>query len=156
MRIESIFRELVWVIYKRQGTTHNLSGERIGRKGRGIQVFILSELDAAQISQIALDLKTAFEAMEYGYMIVRKTTVEIVPEPERQAAIAELREVGWEIKILPDGKIRQTTRPGAPRLDIAEHRTRTPHIVTLVQTAHGRRQLVEILAKSAEFQSVFS
>jgi hypothetical protein len=152
--IESIFREVVSVIYKRQRTTHNLSGARIGSKRRGIQVFIPSELDAAQIPRIVLDLKTALEAMEYGYVIVRETSVEIVPEPERQAAIAEFRATGWEIEILSDGKITQTARAGAPQVDIETLRARTPRMMTLVQTVHGRRQLIEILAKLAEFQSV--
>ena len=117
-------------------------------------MFIPSELDAAQIPRIVLDLKTALEAMEYGYVIVRETSVEIVPEPERQAAIAELRATGWEIEILSDGKITQTARAGAPQVGIETLRARTPRMMTLVQTVHGRRQLVEILAKLAEFQSV--
>jgi hypothetical protein len=154
VRIDSIFREVVSVIYKRQETTHNFSGERIGRKRRGIQPFISSELDAAQIPQIVLDLKTAFEVMEYGYVIVRKTAVEFVPEPQRQVAIAELREMGLEIETLPDGKIRQTARAGAPQVGIETLGARTPRVMTLLQTVHGRRQLIEILAKSAEFESV--
>jgi hypothetical protein len=151
VRIEPIMREVVAVIYTRRGTSITLNGERIGKRWGGIHVLIPPDIEAAQLSQAVLDLKTAFEAMRYGYVITHQTGVDIVPVPERQAAIAELREMGYEIEILPDGSIRQARIAGAPRQDIETIRRMPPRIMMLIQSVHGKRQRSEILAKSKEF-----
>lgn len=102
VRVEPIMREAVSVIYTRQGTTLHLSGERIGRRWEGIEVHIPHEVAVEQASQIARDLETAFQALGDGYIIARLGEVEIVPETERQAAIAELQEMGYEIEVSAD------------------------------------------------------
>jgi hypothetical protein len=151
VRIESIHREVVSVVHTRRRTSLNLSGERIGRKWEGIEVHIPLEVEAAQVSQIVRDLETAFRAMRYGYVIARKAGMDIVPEAEREAAIAELREMGYEIEILPDRTIRQTHSEGGPRHDRETLRRTAPRIMSLIQSLRGTRQRVEILAKSKEF-----
>jgi hypothetical protein len=138
-------------LFTRHEASVNLSGERIGRKWEGIEVQIPQEVESAQVPQIVRDLETAFGAMRYGYVIARKAGTDIVPETERQAAIAELNEMGYEIEILPDRKIRQTRRAGVPRHDVATQRKRTPRMMSLIQSLHGTRQRLEILAKSKEF-----
>ena len=77
--------------------------------------------------------------------------VDIVPETERQSALAELREMGYEIEILPDGKIRHTRSAGAPRQNVETLRKQAPRMVSLIQSVHGTRQRLETLAKSKEF-----
>jgi hypothetical protein len=149
--IEPVHREVISVIHTRQGITLSLSAERIGGKWEGIGVHIPQEVDAAQIPQLVTDLETAFQAMRYGYVIARKAGIEIVAQPEKQAAIAELRDMGYEIEILPDGKIRQTWRAGAPRQDRETLRRTAPRMVSLIQALHGKRQRFEILAKSKEY-----
>jgi len=89
--------------------------------------------------------------MGYGYVIARKAGIDIVLESEQKAAIAELREMGYEIERLPDGRIRQTWRAGAPRPDIETSRKTTPRVMSLIQSVHGTRQRFEILAKSKEY-----
>ena len=89
--------------------------------------------------------------MRYGYVIVRKAGIEVVPKTEQQEALAELREMGYEIEILPDNKIRQTRRAGAPRRDLETLRNQTPRMMSLIQSLHGTRQRFEILAKSKEY-----
>jgi hypothetical protein len=148
VRIESIHREAVSVVHTRHRTSLNLSGERIGRKWEGIEVHIPPEVDAAQVSQIVRDLETALGAMRYGSVIARKAGV---PEAEREAAIAELREMGFEIELLPDRTIRQTRLEGGPRHDRETLRRTAPRIVSLMQSLRGTRQRFEILAKSKEF-----
>jgi hypothetical protein len=116
VRIEPIVREGVSVIHTRHGASLNLRGERIGRKRDAIEVHIPPDVEAAQLPQIVRDLETAFGALRYGYVIARKTVVEIVPESERQDAIAKLREMGYEIEVSADGKqIRQKWRAGVAR-----------------------------------------
>jgi hypothetical protein len=144
-------REAVWVVYTSHGASLKLSGELIGTKWEGIHVQIPQEVEAVQVPQIVRDLETAFGAMRQGYVIARKLGTNIVPEAERQAAIAELSEMGYEIEILPDRQIRQRWRAGAPRPDIATLRKQTPRMMALIQSLHGTRQRFEILAKSKEF-----
>ncbi len=151
VRVEPIVREAVSVIYTRDGVSLNLDAERIGSKWEGIEVLIPQEVEAGQVPQLVRDLQTAFAAMQYGYVITRKVGTEIVPEPERQAAIAELREMGYETEILPDGVIRQTRRAGATCPDIETLRKMAPRTMALVETVRGRRQRFEILAKSKDF-----
>jgi hypothetical protein len=151
VRIEPIFRELISVIYTRQGESLKLGGERIGKKWEGIDVQLPANVDDAQVAQIVRDLETAFVALRYGYVIARKAAVDTVSETERQSALAELREMGYEIEILPDGKIRQTRSAGVPRQDVETLRKQAPRMVSLMQAVHGTRQRLETLAKSKEF-----
>jgi hypothetical protein len=131
VRIELVGREGVSVIHRRQGTSLNLSGDRIGRKREAIELHIPQDVEATQIPQIVRDIETAFVAMRYGYVIARKAGIDIVPGSEQQSAIAELHEMGYEIERLADGRIRQTRRAAAPRPDIETLRKDNPsHDVT--------------------------
>ncbi len=150
VRVEPIFREVISVIHARDGTNLKLSGQRTGRKWEGIEVLIPQELDAARVPQVVGDLETAFHAMRTGYVIVRKAGIDVVPETERQEAIAELRAMGYEIEILSDNKIRQTRRAGAPRHDLETLRNQSPRMMSLIQSLRGTRQRFEILAQSKE------
>lgn len=151
VRIESAVREGVSVIYTRRGKSLRFVGERIGQKWEGIDVQLPANVEDEQVAQIVLDLETAFVSLRYGYVITRKIGVDTVPEPERQAALAELREMGYEIEILPDGKICQTMRAGAPRQDVVTLGKQAPRMMSLIQSLHGTRQRLETLAKSKEF-----
>ena len=139
-------REGVSVVYTRQGGSLNLVGERIGGKWERIELRIPTKLEATQVSQIVRDLEVAFEAMRYRYVISRNAGIEVVHEKERQAAIAQLNEMGYDVEFLPDGKIRQTPRVGAPR-DLPKI---SPRMISLIQDLHGTRQRFEILARSKE------
>lgn len=152
VRIEPIFREVVSVTYTRGGATLYLDGQRFGRKWEGIEIHILPEIDLGRASQIARDLETAFQSMRYGYVIARLTGVDVVSETEREAAIAELGEMGYDIEVSADRKqIHQKKRPGAPQVDIETLRKTTPRMMALLQAVHGTRPRFEILAKSGEF-----
>jgi len=151
LRIEPTGREGLYVAYERAGKRSYWDGERIGRKWEGIAVQIPEEVHSEQLPQIVRDLETAFTAMDYGYVIGRKAGVEIVSESERQQAVRELREMGYEIEILDDGKIRQTRREGAPRQDMETIRKNTPRMLSLLHAVRGRRTRFEVLAKSKGF-----
>jgi hypothetical protein len=78
--------------------------------------------------------------------------IETVPETERQAAMAELRPMGYELEISADRKqIRQKWIAGTPKLGLEALRKTTPRYMTLLQAVHGTRKRFEILAKSKEF-----
>jgi hypothetical protein len=151
VRVKPVFREVVSVIHTRQGTTLTLNGEMIGKKWEGIALLVPEEIDPGAVSSIVSDLELAFVAMGYGYVISRKAGTDIVPKNERQAAMAELNEMGYEIEVLPNGQIRQSWRSGAPRRDIETLRKQTPRMMVLLQNLHGTRQRLQVLAKSKEF-----
>lgn len=148
VRIDPVFREAISVIYTRQGKSLKLSGERIVRTWEGIDVQLPAGLDDAEVPQTVRDLEAALIGLRYSYVITRKIGVDIVPEPERQAALAELRAMGFEIEVLPDGKIKIA---GKPRQDVETLRTQVPRMISLMQSVHGTRQRLETLAKSKEF-----
>jgi hypothetical protein len=58
--------------------------------------------------------------------------------------------MGYDIKILPDGKISQTPKAGVPRPDIETIRKQTPRMMSLIQSLHGTRQHFTVLAKSTD------
>ena len=152
VRIEPMGREAVYVIHTRQGASLNLDGQRIGRKWEGIAVYIPRGVEAERASQIAHDLEAAFQAMGYGYQIARLSEIETVPETERQAAIAELRQMGFEIEVSTDRKqIRQKWIAGTPKPSPETIRKTIPRQMALLQAVHGTRERFEILAKSKEF-----
>ena len=149
VNIEPRQREGLSVIHLRDGNRTELKGEGTGKKWEGIAVSIPQELDSTRTAQLVSDLVTAFRSMGYEFEISRPSSIESVPEDERQAALAELREMGYEIEVSPDRKqIRQRRIPGVPRPDINAARTQAPRMIKLLQSVHGTRQRLEILAKS--------
>jgi hypothetical protein len=153
VRVEPIEREAVSVIYTRQEKTLHLDAQRIGKKREAIEVHISHDVDPARAAQIARDLEAAFQAMDYGYVIARLLEVEAVPDAEIQAAIAELRQIGYELDISLDRKqIRQKWIPGMPKPSPESIRNSMPRYLTLLQTVRGTRQRFEILARSKEFE----
>ena len=151
VRIKPGFREIVSVIYTRQGKSLEFGGERIGKKWEGIHILLPSDLEDGQVAQTVRDLEKALVGLGHGYQIVRKIADDTVPEPERQAALAELREMGYEIEMLPDGEIRQSRRSDAPRQDSETVRKQAARMASLILSLRGTRPRFETLAKSKEF-----
>ena len=152
VRIEPIGRELVSITYKRQESTLHFEAERIGKKWEGVSVKIPKQIDATRVTQIVADLEAAFRAIGDDYVIYRSLGTDTVPETERQAAIAELHDMGFEIEVSPDGsQIRQKHREGAPCVDAETIRKGIPRMMSLTRTVSGKRERFEILAKSKEF-----
>jgi hypothetical protein len=149
--IKPIMREAVRLNYTRDRTKLYLDGELIGQKWEGISVHIPPEIDTALLPEIVRDLQTAFEKMGYGYVIARKIGAEIVEEGERQEAAAELWNMGYEVEVLADGKIRLRRREGAPHQDREALQQSTPRMMSLIHAVHGKRTRHEILAKSEGF-----
>ncbi len=154
LTIKPLVREGVAVTHTRDGISLRLDGERIGYKWDGIEVHIPQEIEIPRASQVVCDLEVAFKAMGYRYVIARKTEIEMVCESERQAAIAELRAMGYEIEVSPDGNIvRLKMSPGRTRPDLETTRRQAPRMTNLIQAVHGSRQKFEFLAQSQELES---
>lgn len=152
VRVKPRFREAVSVIYSYQGAQIELDGERIGSKWEGIKVLIPPDLEIEKVTSVVSDLESAFQALGFGYVITRLAEVESVNEADQQAAIAELREMGYEIELSPDRKqARMKAVSGTLPRDQETLRKQAPRMMSLIQDARGTRQRFQILAKSKEF-----
>lgn len=150
VHIVRTIREGVDLLYKRQSVSLTLLGERYGRGWHGIDIVIPQGVEPERLPQIVNDLETAFRAMGYDYVISCKGQGEPIPEQERQAAVAELREMGYEIEFLPDGRIHQMRRAEGLPQDRATLRKTTARMMTLIQSLPPTRHRIEILGKSKE------
>jgi hypothetical protein len=153
VRVEPNLRECVFVIYTRGGEVMKLSGELIGEKWEAISVLIPENVADNRVAQIVSDLESAFVALHTGYVIRRKVGEDVVPEPERQAALAELRTMGFDAEIQSNGAVRLTKRSGETPLGIETARAQAPRMMSLVQSVHGRRPRIETLAESKDAPS---
>jgi hypothetical protein len=152
VRVRPRSREAVSVIYKHRGTQLDLGGERIGSKWEGIKVLIPSDLEVEKVTILVNHLEVAFHALGLGYVIIRLVEVEHVNEVDQQAAIAELREMGYEIELSADRKqARVKAIPGTRPGDRETLRNQIPRMMSLIQDVRGTRQRYQTLAKSKEF-----
>jgi hypothetical protein len=154
--IVPVFREVVRVIHTRDGSSLPLDGEHISssisvNQNAGIGVRIPQSVEPARLSQIVRDLQEALGGLGYVYLIDRISGIEIVPEDERNAAVAEMREMGYEIEILSDGSIRQTPLENMPRPDLETLKRQALRMGMLIQSIGGKRTQIEILARSEGF-----
>ena len=153
VRVEQGFREIVTVVHARGRTTRRLDGERIGKRWEGIGIHLLpGDVDPADVPQIVHDLEIAFTALRYGYVISRTVRVDSVSEAEQQAAIAELNDLGFEVERSADLKeVALRRRSPSPHPDTTKAQGTAPRVMALVQSLSGRRQQVELLARSEDF-----
>jgi hypothetical protein len=148
VRIKRVGREGMEISHTRNGKRLDLKANYIEDK---IDVRVPHDLEKGQVSQLVIDLATAFRAMGYGYAISRLVGVEGVPEAERQAAVAELREMGYEIKVSEDRKqIRQKRIEGSTLPDRATALKQASRMIALMQSVHGTRYRTEVLARSED------
>jgi hypothetical protein len=152
VRVRPRFRENVSVIYTHHGTELSLDGERIGGRWEGVQVLIPSDLEAEKVTTLVSHLEAAFQALGLGYVIVRLAEVEHISDADRQAAMAELREMGYEMELSADRKRAQVKAiPGIPPRNRETLRIQAPRMMSLIQDVRGTRQRYQTLAKSKEF-----
>ena len=157
VRVEPGFREIVTVVLTREPTTRRLDGERIGKGWKGIRIHLPRDVDPGDVPEIVRDLETAFGAMRYGYVISRTVSVDPVSEAEQEAAIIELNDMGFDVEQSADP--RQTVlipRSSGPRPDRKTAQGRASRMMSLVQALSGKRQRVELLAKSKEFATSYT
>jgi hypothetical protein len=151
--VVEVFRELVRVIYIRDGNITALDGEHIsGSEPRnlhgGIAVRIPQSVVPDKVPEMVKDLCEGLNGLEYGYFIDRLTGFETVPDSERNAAIDEMREMGYEIEMLANGTIRQTPMPNVPRQDMETAKSQGVRMGALIESIRGKRPQFEVLARS--------
>ena len=143
--VVSLAPELVKVIHQRETTTLALGAERTPDLST-LRVQIPQDVCPKYARQVAGDLQSAFAAMGYPYEIARVTRVEAVDERGREAALEELRQMGYDFELSPDGNmVRQ-------RFWVRDARVDYQKVMSLLQIALGTRPQMEILATSRRIE----
>jgi hypothetical protein len=143
--VQSIGRELVRVIYTREGRTLDLVAGCYGAAPPGIVLEVPKDLAADLVGQMVRDLSEGFARLGYGYEIYRAGEPQVVPEQERQQALAELRTMGMEATV-EDDMVRTTRLPGykPPPKEVAV--AYGIRLMKLARTVSGTRVPIEVLA----------
>ena len=154
--IVPVFREVIRVIHSRDGSSLPLDGEHISssvsvNQNGGIGVRIPQSVEPARLSQIVRDLQHALAGLGYGYLIDRIAEIEIVPDDERKAALAEMRDMGYEIEILSDGSISRTRLQNMPQPDLETVKRQAVRMGMLIQSIHGKRAGIENMPGQRDF-----
>ena len=139
-------RECVDLEYRDATQTLRLSGELVGPKWKQINIMLSGqEYDRQTLDNLVLALRDR----GYEFLLFRLGEEQIIPESERDAALAELRALGFQVEVSPDRKmVRQTRTPDARRLSRGQAKEAAPRIMQLVQTVRGVRRPIEVLRKS--------
>ena len=146
IRIVKQSRESVDLEYRDANQALLLKGEFVGPKWKQLNVEVPSaKCDGQTLDNIALSLQNR----GYEYMVFRFGEVQVVPESERNAALAELQSMGFQVDVSPDRRsVRQSRAPGAPLMSREEAKEKAPRIMHLVQAVRGVRRPIEVLRKS--------
>jgi hypothetical protein len=149
VRIEKVFREAVYVVYREHDRDVKFSGELIGEKWEEINVEVTKGLPEEDLSRIVPNLAAGLAKLGYKYSIFRKGELQPIPEDERLSAIGELRQMGIDVEISADrNQIKTTPRPDWRRPSQEGAKAMAARMIELTQTARGIRATIEILARS--------
>ena len=116
------------------------------------------DVDPTIVPQIVHDLETAFTALRYGYVISRPVRVDPVSGAEKQAAIAELNQMGFEVERSTDPKeVVLRPRSLSPQPDTEKKAQSTaPRGMALLRSLRRTRWQIELLARSKEFATDYT
>lgn len=109
---------------------------------------ISREFPHTELSNVISNIATALPKVGFQYWIYKEGEPQVVPEEERMAAVAELRQMGFAITIAQD--VVRITKPGLPYWRLSQRSVRTHGIrwLSLVRKARGIRGTAEVLARS--------
>ena|SRR5215469_18036785 len=150
--ISKVGQEEMYVNYRDQ--RRNVEFNALTKRGKSfftpeIQVAIPNDMSLEEIREIVPKLAQGLMKIHYEYLIYRRLEPLIIPEGERNAAIAELRQMGIEVpESRSEGEVhralvldwRTTAAKGAEAV--------MPQILDLMSKARGLRENIEVLARS--------
>jgi hypothetical protein len=139
-------REVVDLEYRDGSRTLSVGGELTGPRWKQINIL----MSGNRWDQQALDgLAAALREHGYEYLIYTLGEEQTIPEAERDAALAELQSMGYQIEVSPDRKrIRQSLAKGANSPPRDEAKKTAPRMMKLIQTLRGTRRPMQVLRKS--------
>lgn len=149
VRIEKVFREGVYVVYREHDRELKFSGELVGKKWEEIRVEMTTGLPEEDLRRIVPNLAAGLTKLGYKYSIYRRGEPQTIPEEERRSAVAELGRMGLDVEISAHrNQIKSTKRPDWRRPSQEDAKAMAARMIELTQTARGIRATIEILARS--------
>jgi hypothetical protein len=146
-------RGLVSIVYEEEDYNRSFEGELTGSKHNQINMFMTSDFPAKDLDRVVANLVKGFEQLGYEYWIRRRDGAEVVPESEREAALFELRRMGWEADVSVDRlRVEMKRIDGAHAPTLEEAMSASSHMAQLVQALHGTRYKFDDLARSKSAQ----
>ena len=146
-----VSHDLAYVIYC-DGIKKREFEARIGRSSNFfvpmIHVRIPDDMAGEGVREIVPNLALGLRKLRYRYFIYRHKGTEQIPSNERNAAVAELARLGFEIKGLGAHKQGQQSLMRKHEPFWRRKQRTTSELLKLVATAEGTREVVEILASS--------
>jgi len=152
LAVSKMSHDLAYVIYC-DGIRKREFEARIGRSSNFfvpmIHVRIPGDMAGEGVREIVPNLALGLRELRYRYLIYRYKSSEQTPAKQRNAAVAELARLGFEIEGLGAHKQgqRRLTRKHEP-FRRRKRRTTSAELLKLVAIAEGAREVVEILASS--------
>ena len=116
--------------------------------GARISVQVPKELPNEQLQDVVANLASGLKSLRYEYLIYRTGSPQAIPKEESDVAIAELRQMGFEIQEASGpGKIGRAVTHDWHRVSHKAARARLSQVQTLMAKASRIRESIEVLAR---------
>ena len=150
--ISKVGREEAYVTYCGNNRQIEFSAEiRRGRQLFTPRIFVQvpKDMPDEDVRNIIPNLASGLAKLRYEYLVFRKGEPQTIPEEERQAAIAELRRMGCEIKEPVDqGKVQRAVMNTWPHSPAELDKAMISKVQGLMSKARGVRESIEVLTRS--------
>ena len=149
LRIKPRFRELVEVFYSEDGRKYCLSGERVGREWRQINLSMPRTFPVDDLERVVGNLAAGLRKLGHEFVIYKIGDPLPVPADEQSSAVAKLQEIGYEPVVSASGiqiTLEKSPTWRAPALEQAKRQA--PELMRLIWAVSGKRPKIEVLAKS--------
>jgi hypothetical protein len=149
VRIKSRAREIVEVIYIEGSLALSFDGEFVGRKWEQIDICVSTNLEKLDELRVVANLAHALQEMNYEFVIYKLGTGEPIPEVDRQAVFAGLRELGFEPEISTDGSKLQLKKIVGWQPPVGfDAKAAAFRVAGLVRCVTPIRRRIELMSKS--------
>ena len=150
--VSQVGRGETYVTYHAEDTVIEFCAE-VGRGkkffARRISVRVPDEMADEKLRNIVSNLSYGLAKLHYQYFIYRRTGSQTIPKEERDAAILELRQMGFELKdSAGHGQIQRAVNDDWRRASGAEAKAKLSKVQELMHKARGSRETFEVLASS--------
>ncbi len=144
-KINTVGREEAYLNYRDDNRSVEFSAQ-MGR-GRCISIKVPKEISEAEARDITANLVLGLTSLRYRYTIFRPGEPEPIPEERREAAIAELRQLGFEVEPSQGSVSRAVTRNFQP-VPGKDVRGLLARVQELIPQTRPTREPIVILARS--------
>lgn len=148
VRLQKGTRECVKVVYREAALQLEFGGEFVGKTWDQINLSAPQNVAPEDTPRVLQNLGAALSKMRYEYVIVKTHLDTPHPVEVQEAAIYELRTMGFAAEVRPDRSVKLTRLPGASTSKPADAQGMGTRMMQLARTASGKRSHLEVLAKS--------